>query len=50
MSFRTLKLRRLASCPLCGSHPTVTGLIDYEQFCGAPAVEPSAEPSAVQAG
>jgi molybdopterin/thiamine biosynthesis adenylyltransferase len=46
MTFRTLRLRRVASCPLCGDHPTVTGLIDYEQFCGMPASEPSAEPEA----
>lgn len=34
MSFRTLKVRRNADCPVCGEHPTVTELIDYEQFCG----------------
>jgi adenylyltransferase/sulfurtransferase len=34
MSFRTLKVRRAADCPVCGDHPTVTELIDYEQFCG----------------
>ena len=39
MSFRTLNLRRNPECPLCGDNPTVTELIDYEQFCGAPAVE-----------
>jgi adenylyltransferase/sulfurtransferase len=39
MSFRTLNLRRNPECPLCGDNPTVTQLIDYEQFCGAPAVE-----------
>jgi molybdopterin/thiamine biosynthesis adenylyltransferase len=39
MTFRTLNLRRDANCPLCGDHPTVTELIDYEQFCGVPAVE-----------
>jgi adenylyltransferase/sulfurtransferase len=39
MTFRTLNLRRNPSCPLCGDHPTVTELIDYEQFCGMPAVE-----------
>jgi adenylyltransferase/sulfurtransferase len=39
MSFRTLNLRRNPQCPLCGDNPTVTQLIDYEQFCGAPAVE-----------
>jgi molybdopterin/thiamine biosynthesis adenylyltransferase len=39
MSFRTLNLRRNPECPLCGDSPTVTQLIDYEQFCGVPAVE-----------
>ena len=41
MSFRKVNLRRNPNCPLCGDHPTVHGLIDYEAFCGAPAVEPS---------
>lgn len=39
MSFRTLTVRRNPDCPLCGEHPTVTALIDYEQFCGMPARE-----------
>ena len=39
MSFRTLNVRRNPACPLCGDHPTVTELIDYEQFCGMPARE-----------
>jgi sulfur-carrier protein adenylyltransferase/sulfurtransferase len=34
MKFRELKLRRDPECPLCGEHPTITRLIDYEQFCG----------------
>jgi len=34
MKFRTLKLQRDVECPVCGDHPTVTKLIDYEQFCG----------------
>ncbi len=38
MSFRTLKMRRNPDCPLCGDNPTVTELIDYEAFCGAPAI------------
>jgi adenylyltransferase/sulfurtransferase len=38
MRFRELKLRKDLDCPVCGTHPTVTKLIDYEQFCGvAPA-------------
>jgi len=34
MRFRELKLRKNPDCPVCGEHPTVTQLIDYEQFCG----------------
>jgi len=34
MNFRTLKLRKNPDCPVCGTHPTVTALIDYDQFCG----------------
>ena len=36
MSFRTLKLRKNPDCPVCGTNPTVTALIDYDQFCGVP--------------
>jgi sulfur-carrier protein adenylyltransferase/sulfurtransferase len=34
MRFRELKLRRNPECPACGDHPTVTKLIDYQEFCG----------------
>jgi molybdopterin/thiamine biosynthesis adenylyltransferase/rhodanese-related sulfurtransferase len=34
MNFRTLKLRKNPECPACGKNPTVTELIDYDQFCG----------------
>lgn len=34
MRFRELKLKKDPECPVCGVHPTVTKLIDYEQFCG----------------
>src|SRR5216110_1785013 len=34
MKFRELKLRRDPQCPLCGENPSITGLIDYEMFCG----------------
>jgi molybdopterin/thiamine biosynthesis adenylyltransferase/rhodanese-related sulfurtransferase/molybdopterin converting factor small subunit len=45
MRMRELKLRKDPDCPVCGTHPTVTKLIDYEQFCG---ITPSApEPAAV---
>ena len=34
MSFREFKVRRNPRCPMCGDQPTITQLIDYEQFCG----------------
>ena len=34
MRFRELKLRKNPDCPVCGTNPTVTQLIDYNQFCG----------------
>jgi adenylyltransferase/sulfurtransferase len=34
MRFRELKLRKNPDCPLCGTHPTIHELIDYDQFCG----------------
>jgi adenylyltransferase/sulfurtransferase len=36
MSFETVKLRKNPNCPMCGEHPTITELIDYEAFCGVP--------------
>ncbi len=36
MDFRIVKLRRDPRCPLCGDDPTITELIDYVEFCGAP--------------
>jgi len=36
MEFRVVKLRRDPKCPLCGDDATITELIDYEGFCGAP--------------
>lgn len=35
LSWRKLKVRKDPNCVLCGEHPTVTGLIDYDSFCGA---------------
>jgi molybdopterin/thiamine biosynthesis adenylyltransferase/rhodanese-related sulfurtransferase len=47
MRFRELKVPKDPDCPVCGKNPTVTKLIDYEQFCG---IHPAApEPSAVNA-
>jgi len=34
LKFRELKLRRNPQCALCGQNPTITELIDYEEFCG----------------
>jgi molybdopterin/thiamine biosynthesis adenylyltransferase/rhodanese-related sulfurtransferase/molybdopterin converting factor small subunit len=34
MRFRELRLRRDRDCPICGEHPTITKLIDYQEFCG----------------
>ncbi len=34
MKFRELKLRKNPECPVCGLHPTITELIDYQEFCG----------------
>jgi molybdopterin/thiamine biosynthesis adenylyltransferase/rhodanese-related sulfurtransferase len=38
---RVLKIKRDPKCPVCSDHPTQTGLIDYEAFCGL-AAAPSA--------
>ncbi len=40
MRFRELKLRKNPECPVCGTHPTQTELIDYQQFCGIVAQTP----------
>jgi molybdopterin/thiamine biosynthesis adenylyltransferase/rhodanese-related sulfurtransferase len=51
MRFRELKLRKDPDCPVCGTHPTVTKLIDYEEFCGLrPSVEEDAMAVASSAG
>jgi molybdopterin/thiamine biosynthesis adenylyltransferase/rhodanese-related sulfurtransferase/molybdopterin converting factor small subunit len=34
LRFRELKLRKDPACPICGDHPTIRELIDYEAFCG----------------
>jgi len=36
MEFRTMRFRKKDDCPVCSEHPTITELIDYEQFCGSP--------------
>jgi sulfur-carrier protein adenylyltransferase/sulfurtransferase len=37
MDFQEMRIRWDADCPVCGKDPTITELIDYEQFCGVPA-------------
>jgi adenylyltransferase/sulfurtransferase len=39
MSFEFVKLRKNPNCKVCGENPTVTQLIDYEEFCGVPGHE-----------
>ncbi len=46
MRFRELKLRRNPECPVCGDHPTIHKLIDYQEFCGVP--NQAHEPAAVE--
>ena len=43
MKFKEMKLRKNPHCPICGPNKTITGLIDYEQFCGSPAREGPAQ-------
>jgi len=47
MKFRELKLRRDPACPVCGEHPTIKELIDYEMFCGIVPVPVTANPDEV---
>jgi molybdopterin/thiamine biosynthesis adenylyltransferase/rhodanese-related sulfurtransferase len=47
MSFRELKLRKDPNCPVCGENPTVTELIDYQEFCGIPQANAAEEENGV---
>jgi adenylyltransferase/sulfurtransferase len=49
MRFRELKLRRNPKCPVCGDHPTITKLIDYQQFCGVAPKETPVDTSEIDA-
>ena len=42
MTFRELKVRKSPKCPICGPNPTITALIDYQEFCGVRGQEPAA--------
>ncbi|HEV2949199.1 MAG TPA: molybdopterin-synthase adenylyltransferase MoeB [Gemmataceae bacterium] len=46
MKFQEFKVRRNPKCPMCGDKPTITQLIDYEQFCGVRGQETPAAASA----
>jgi adenylyltransferase/sulfurtransferase len=39
MRMRELKIRPDPTCPVCGEHPTISGLVDYDQFCGTAPVD-----------
>ncbi len=44
MTFDTVRVPKNPKCPVCGEHPTITELIDYEEFCGvAPPDQPPAD-------
>jgi len=43
MRWKELNIKRDPDCPVCGEHPSVTGLIDYEAFCGGASTEPAPE-------
>ncbi len=43
MELKTIKVRKDPSCPICGENPTITELIDYEEFCGIRGAEPEIE-------
>ncbi len=47
MRFREMKLRKDPSCPVCGENPTVTELIDYQEFCGIPQANARAQANEV---
>jgi sulfur-carrier protein adenylyltransferase/sulfurtransferase len=38
MSFEYVKLKKNPNCKVCGSHPQITHLIDYNEFCGVPGI------------
>lgn len=50
MEFHTVRIRRDPDCIVCGDHPTVTELIDYDEFCGFPGAHNATGEPAGQAG
>jgi adenylyltransferase/sulfurtransferase len=49
MTFRNVKIRRDPKCPVCGENPTITELIDYEEFCNIPAAQRNGHKAATSA-
>jgi len=47
MRFHEMKLRKDPNCPVCGENPTVTELIDYQEFCGIPQASAAEEENGV---
>jgi molybdopterin/thiamine biosynthesis adenylyltransferase/rhodanese-related sulfurtransferase len=47
MNFREMKLRKDPNCPICGENPTVTELIDYQEFCGIPQAQAAEQENGV---
>ncbi len=45
MKFREVRVHRDSECPVCGDHPTIRELQDYEQFCGTALPAPSSVPA-----
>ena len=48
-SWDTLRVRQNPACPLCGDHPTIHELVDYEAFCGLSTGEVAASAAAAGA-
>jgi sulfur-carrier protein adenylyltransferase/sulfurtransferase len=42
MRFREIRIRRDPDCPLCGANPSITELLNYEEFCGLEVAESAA--------
>jgi molybdopterin/thiamine biosynthesis adenylyltransferase/rhodanese-related sulfurtransferase len=42
LRFKEFKIRKDPACPICGDHPTIHALIDYDQFCGIPQADAEA--------
>jgi sulfur-carrier protein adenylyltransferase/sulfurtransferase len=50
LRFRDIAVRRDPDCPVCGEHPAITELIDYDAFCGTPGLGASVDGAEVDAG